>query len=491
MRNLKWVLLAVTLLLAISVDRARAQPVIDGTADGAYGPAKSIQNTNTQFGNYTGGDLLGNDSGSEINQVFGVIANDGTEDRLYVTITGNLQRNFNKMEVFLDVDGAAGGVNEIVGSALPIGVDAFCCGGFGTTGGALQQAGVDGLIFESGFNADYYLTFSNGSEEIGGANFWAINAHYADLTQGTAGRVVSAGIQLAPRGLPNVLRAPNSADFEDDFDVDGADFLTWQRGLGTGTTKPEGDTNGDGVVDATDLGNWQSQFGTDRTLDNDFFVPFDGGVSTTDLILSPPLAGLSQGQLIDKNYALSVDGGCTAATDDGGAGCVARELEFVLPVDSNDLTNTLNHRDFDNQIDLELAFDNSNVAGVSGDGPYGTATTGDPENVVTGLEFSIPLDELGLPATGFVGDIRLTAYINGGTHDFASNQWAGDGILGSNVGIFGALGYDLDFDVVGDQFVTISQAAAASSVGTVPEPTSALLLLSAVASTLLGVTRRR
>lgn len=488
MRILRWIAVAALLhVIAASTDTALAQPAIDGTAEAAYGTALSTQNTNTQFGDNESPDLIATSGGSEIDQVFGVIANDGTEDRLYVTIAGNLEGNFNKMEVFLDVDGDAGGVNEIDGSALPIGVDAFCCGGFGTTGGALQQPAVSGLVFDSGFNADHYLTFSNGSEEIGGANFWAINAHYADLTQGTNGRVVSAGIQLAPQGLPNVLRAPNTADFDDDFDVDGTNFLTWQRGVAAGTTRAEGDTNTDEVVDAADLTAWQDQYATDRDLDNDFFVPFNGGLSSADLILLPALAGLSQGQLIDKNYALSADGGCTAATDDGGAGCVARELEFVLPVDSNDVDNALNHRDFENTVDLQLAFDNSNVAGVSGDGPYETETTGDPENVVTGLEFSIPLDELGLPSTGFVGEIRLTAYVNGGTHNFASNQFAGDGILTGNLGAFDLLGHDLDFDTEGDQFVTISNVPAISAV---PEPTAALLLFSA-ATTLLGVARRR
>ena len=38
-----------------------------------------------------------------------------------------------------------------------------------------------------------------------------------------------------------------SADFDADGDVDGADFLTWQRGFGVGTTKVQGDANADSV----------------------------------------------------------------------------------------------------------------------------------------------------------------------------------------------------------------------------------------------------
>jgi hypothetical protein len=55
----------------------------------------------------------------------------------------------------------------------------------------------------------------------------------------------------------------DDADFDQDGDVDGADFLTWQRNFGTvGTATPEaGDANGDTNVDAADLDIWETQFG--------------------------------------------------------------------------------------------------------------------------------------------------------------------------------------------------------------------------------------
>ena len=52
------------------------------------------------------------------------------------------------------------------------------------------------------------------------------------------------------------------ADFDQDLDVDGADFLTWQRGFGVGATLSQGDANSSGMVDAADLAVWESQFGT-------------------------------------------------------------------------------------------------------------------------------------------------------------------------------------------------------------------------------------
>lgn len=52
------------------------------------------------------------------------------------------------------------------------------------------------------------------------------------------------------------------ADFDGDGDVDGIDFLIWQRGFGSAGGLADGDANGDGQVDAGDLSIWTSQFGS-------------------------------------------------------------------------------------------------------------------------------------------------------------------------------------------------------------------------------------
>lgn len=54
------------------------------------------------------------------------------------------------------------------------------------------------------------------------------------------------------------------ADFDDDGDADGSDFLAWQRGFGTasGATGADGDADGDGDVDADDLKRWKERYGT-------------------------------------------------------------------------------------------------------------------------------------------------------------------------------------------------------------------------------------
>ena len=80
-------------------------------------------------------------------------------------------------------------------------------------------------------------------------------------------------------GSPGLFETPIfDADFDNDNDVDGIDFLTWQLGLGTGTTHAEGDANEDGVVDGADLAIWEDQYGTilsSADFDNDDDVDGD------------------------------------------------------------------------------------------------------------------------------------------------------------------------------------------------------------------------
>ena len=51
------------------------------------------------------------------------------------------------------------------------------------------------------------------------------------------------------------------ADFNNDNVINGADFLIWQRGFGTGATNATGDADGNGAVNAADLAIWKSSFG--------------------------------------------------------------------------------------------------------------------------------------------------------------------------------------------------------------------------------------
>ncbi len=64
-------------------------------------------------------------------------------------------------------------------------------------------------------------------------------------------------------------------DYDFDGDVDGDDFLVWQNTLGS-TTEAEADGNGNGIVDAADLAIWQAGMSSFSDGDYDFDSDVDG-----------------------------------------------------------------------------------------------------------------------------------------------------------------------------------------------------------------------
>jgi hypothetical protein len=80
-------------------------------------------------------------------------------------------------------------------------------------------------------------------------------------------RVVNGRIDI---GAFEVQAAgPSSADFDGDGDVDGRDFLLWQRGYGItapNAVKADGDADNDTDVDGVDLEVWQDQYGEEEEL---------------------------------------------------------------------------------------------------------------------------------------------------------------------------------------------------------------------------------
>ena len=79
------------------------------------------------------------------------------------------------------------------------------------------------------------------------------------------------------------------ADFDEDGDIDGGDFLAWQVGFGMtdGATHGDGDADDNGAVDGADLDIWESQFGSGSGgLGSGTAVPEPGTVGLIVLMLA-------------------------------------------------------------------------------------------------------------------------------------------------------------------------------------------------------------
>ncbi|TWT97540.1 hypothetical protein Pla108_16920 [Botrimarina colliarenosi] len=83
----------------------------------------------------------------------------------------------------------------------------------------------------------------------------SIEQHYGDAIGGVDYQPFYTYVDAAPA-------LSLSADFDSDGDVDGADFLSWQKGYGLvdAATPSNGDANGNGSVNRHDLSVWESQF---------------------------------------------------------------------------------------------------------------------------------------------------------------------------------------------------------------------------------------
>jgi hypothetical protein len=242
-----------------------AAPTVDGTRDGEYGSAVAVQTVQTQFGD------ANPNGGSELDAGYAVVQG-GT---LYLMLTGNLESNFNKLNIF--IDSVAGGQNALQNDANN--------GGNNPTndGWAGKYAG---FTFDTGVAADYLITVRNGSGnrfdidyavigggasafEVGGDVFGGSltgsntnalpgagvgvgfnNSNTLGVTGGTgaadqtAAAAVTTGIELA---IPLSALGNPTGDIRISAHINGSnhDYLSNQS-LG-GFTPPQGNLGGDGA----------------------------------------------------------------------------------------------------------------------------------------------------------------------------------------------------------------------------------------------------
>lgn len=188
---------------------------VDGVAEAAYGAAVSVQDTATGFGDATQG-LEDFCDGSEIDGLFATVV----DGNLHLVIAGNLQSNFNKLDLFIDCIGVEG-QNRLLGTNADVDFNGLNRMGDDGTG--------NGLAFDTGFAPDYWFSMT-----CGGGPF-AFHANNATLLTAGGGAGVylgsgfggAAGAATFANGVVAAINNSNVAG------VNGFD-LTSGAGVSTG-----------------------------------------------------------------------------------------------------------------------------------------------------------------------------------------------------------------------------------------------------------------
>lgn len=144
----------------------------DGTVDGQrganYGSALAVQTVETEFG----------DNFSELNAAYGYSEN----GILYLMLTGNLEQNFNKLNLFFDV-GSGSGENVLSGTPD---YDFF-------DGTNWISSNYAGHTFDSGFNADYHMYARSGGGDDYRVDFIDRLGGGSTIINGNTGSAVGLG----------------------------------------------------------------------------------------------------------------------------------------------------------------------------------------------------------------------------------------------------------------------------------------------------------
>jgi len=138
--------------------------IIDGFADAKYGEPIAVQNTLTGFGDASLGET-GWTNGSELDVAFAFV--DLDNGLLYLLLAGNLESNFNKLEVFIDAN--IGGQNQLRGDNPDVDFNGLNRMGY------LDKT-QPGLKFDEGFFASFWFSATCGDTD-------GLFAYYANAAQ--------------------------------------------------------------------------------------------------------------------------------------------------------------------------------------------------------------------------------------------------------------------------------------------------------------------
>jgi len=209
----------ITSLSLLCTTTAFGQIVVDGTLDAGYGGANAVQNTQTGFGNSDIG-LPDFSNGSELDAGHVIIEN----GYLYIMLAGNLESNFNKLDIFIDA--RDGGQNTLRNDNPDIDFD------------GLNRMGDDGsgngLTFDAGFDPDMWVTLTCGGD------VFVSYASYAELrTLGAGfGQYIGEGSSGATGAIIGKTGMLLAVDNSNTLGVDGGEGASCGEGVTTGIEIP-------------------------------------------------------------------------------------------------------------------------------------------------------------------------------------------------------------------------------------------------------------
>ena len=145
---------------------AFGQIVVDGTADADYGAPVAVQLNHTGFGNATDGGANGNCNGSELDAAFAKIVGGVADGYLHLVLAGNLESNFNKIDIFFDTRGGAGQA-ELRNNNPDLDFNNLNSMGYCVDANGAPDPALPGMKFDAGFAADAVIFATLGGGNAG------------------------------------------------------------------------------------------------------------------------------------------------------------------------------------------------------------------------------------------------------------------------------------------------------------------------------------